>query len=350
MLHLQEALQEQSVGGLGIKLTGWELQNLLNGESIVLAHDFAFFASKRSSSYSPADKYDAYPRLEWEHFASTADFIASVQTDSPACLYRESNLCWLQNPTKNVLKTRTVATFLVAGFFILAASLTVSGYRRVQQRKHEAAQRLFTLQMLTHELRTPATSLRLSIETFRQEFDELPKESQKAFLRMCEELQRLDRVVEASKRYLNSEGTLALPDKTKITPMSANQFIAAALDDVEGSVKFVPLADDIQVRLDRYWVELCIKNLIDNAMAHGTPPVTVTLTEESGSLLISIEDRGSTSFSSLAEMSEPFRKDQNSKGLGLGLAIVRKVIQSMNGELGFRSSPTTFSLKLRDFA
>jgi len=201
--------------------------------------------------------------------------------------------------------------------------------------------------MLTHELRTPATAICLAAETQRTEFDSLPVDSQKAFLQICEELQRLNRVIDASKNYLKFDGSNHLLDASTQSVVSVNCLMENILEPYFDKVTYQPLLHDKSLRLDRYWVELCIKNLIENSLIHGKPPVILSILDDKDILVISIQDDGTTSFTSLDQMAIPFQKDHASRGLGLGLTIVQKVVAAMKGELFFKTKPTRFSIKLR---
>jgi signal transduction histidine kinase len=346
-LHLLEVLRDKALGGPGINFSGWILHNLLNGEALAINDDYVFVATKTGSALGPAAKYLIYKRSEWDRFIVLRDFVISTNIESPACLYKESNICWLQNPEKIGNRTRIITSLLFGGLVILGATLAATGIRRVKTRREEAAKRLFALQMLTHEIRTPATALRLLVEIFRNEFDLLPTNSQKAFLQMCEELQRLDRVVEASKCYLTSDGSPNHLILSRWSKISVNQLMSTSLEPYTNTVQFIPLATDREVQLERYWFDLCVKNIVDNALIHGKAPVKVFVSAENESLLITVEDQGSTPFDSLKAMAEPFCKGVDSRGLGLGLSVVQKVAKSMNGELGFKKSPTTFYLRWR---
>lgn len=331
-LHLTEVL----------KFSSAQVQSLLNEEDTVFTPNWILFRIEKSD----ASHYTAYSIMEWNRFVSTRDFVTGPNRSETACLFEEPGACWYKNSDQGRLRTRTIALLLSLSFLILTALLALEVWRRRQMAAQETAKRLFTLQMLTHELRTPATALKLSLETLRSQFDHLPSDSQRAFLRICEELQRLERTIDASKNYLASESAFHAPESST----SVNQLLSSILEIYGEQVTLQPLPIDQPFRVRRYWVELCLKNLIDNAISHGRAPVSVSANTEGGQLTIAVQDVGTTTFTSLDDMTQPFQRGQTSRGLGLGLAIVRQVVQSMNGELLYQSNPTTFSIKLKDFS
>lgn len=342
-LHVREQVNQIGISGTQLDLSAAELKYLLNGEEFVLGKKFVYANLRTVNGYATTIRYEVYLRPDWEAFISKKRLLASEKVDTPTCLYRESNFCWTQNQTQ---ATRISKIFIVGLLSLSALLIIILAFimvRGVQQKRRENAQRLFALQMLTHELRTPATALNLLVETFRHEFDSLPEKSQHAFLLMCEELQKLDRVIEASKSYLNSSERI---DMSRVA-VSVNHLIEGIVERF-AKVEFVPLANDCKIKTDRYWLELCIRNLVENALKHGLPPVTVRLSVEGNQIIIAVVDGGKVSFSSLNEMMKPFCKSPRSHGLGLGLSIVSNVAKKINAELEFASSPTTFSVRIKE--
>ena len=347
-LHLLEVLHEEPFKSAGLELQPGELRGLLEGGGIVYGANHVFILSADSRSRSFVTRYSAYLRRDWERFTSQRALVTRAFADPASCVLKDGSVCWALNSGKQTEHTRAAASFLLLGFLVLAGVSGASAFRRINSQKEEAARKLFTLQMLTHELRTPATSLRLSLETLRREFDELPQASQTAFLQMCEELQRLDRIVEASRDYLSSHRPGGFLDKPAGNPVSANSLVESILEPYAGQIAFRPLASDRQVRLERYWLGLCLKNLVDNAFAHGQAPVTVSLAGEQDQLVITVEDAGRAPVASLDEITVPFARSAKSQGLGLGLAVVQKVVRAMNGDLSLKTAPTAFSIRIGD--
>ena len=111
-------------------------------------------------------------------------------------------------------------------------------------------------------------------------------------------------------------------------------------------VKVTLLKKDLSFYTDVFWLNLCIKNLVDNAIAHGKPPVRVTLENEKDSFKVIVEDCGICEFQNIKQMAQSFVKGKNSKGTGLGLSIVENVVNEMGGQLYFSSKPTMFTIQI----
>ena len=338
--HVLEFLREKELGGPGIELSPSQLQSLKNGENTVLTNAFVLLAETSQNTFIT---YKSYLRSEWDRYLARQELTFIQPSNGMECVFKEGLGCWKKNEKNQ--RWQKMALFGFSCTLVLAFILIWLGIKRAKERRREAAERLFTLQILTHELRTPTASLRLSLEEFRREFELLPANSQKAFLQVCDDLQRLDRVVEGSKDYLKSENKEIQIQQTE--EYRLDLFLESILSAFEPKLEFRSERVEKLVRFNRYWLELCIKNLVQNALEHGAPPVKVLLYEQGSEIVISVQDSGN-SMIEMEQMTIPFRKSEASKGLGLGLAIVKKVLENMGGTLRFSSSPTTFYLILRN--
>ena len=207
-------------------------------------------------------------------------------------------------------------------------------------------ERMLVMHTLTHEMRTPATSLNLSLEKMRQQFDNLDEDSQVELLRMIEEVQRLQKVIYASKDYLKSEHEQSPLNIKPVLVPSINDVIDECLLDYQNQIQVTLLVDDESWKVDPYWLSLCVANLTKNALNHGQPPVEVTLGSKSGHGFIHIQDGGQDSALSLDSLTTPFKKGESSQGMGLGVSIVQRVIKAMGGKLTLTTCPTRFTIEL----
>ena len=91
-------------------------------------------------------------------------------------------------------------------------------------------------------------------------------------------------------------------------------------------------------------VQIHQSNLLNNAFDHGISPVVVRLKKEDGKINIQVSDQGDCQFENLDDITEEFAKGNKSRGTGLGLNIVRKVVEGLKGSLRFEKGPTRFSI------
>jgi two-component system sensor histidine kinase MtrB len=206
-------------------------------------------------------------------------------------------------------------------------------------RRRERQARAQVLATLTHELRTPATSLGLALETLRHDFDRLPDTSQDAFLRIAADVRRLKRVIAGSSSYLRLAGPRGRGRFEPRAVESLAAFVEATLEPFADKLEAVTLPPAAAFRTDPYWLSVCIVNVVDNALRHGKPPVTVRCRLDGRRFEMRVQDAGT-----LARA--PSRGA--SAGLGLGLGIVRRTLADLGGRLGVERDPTVFVISVKE--
>ena len=145
---------------------------------------------------SPLPRYRVYDRLAWEEFWLKSRFRTQYANDDYA-IYQQGNLAWTMNRNKLESKSQKYNLYAGSSAILLALNILFIIYREIRRKVTEQQERLFILQTLTHELRTPVASMKLNLEPFRRNFDH-GADGQRAFLRMTEGVRRLNHVIKAS--------------------------------------------------------------------------------------------------------------------------------------------------------
>lgn len=174
----------------------------------------------------------------------------------------------------------------------------------------------------SHELRTPLSRIRLGIELLQQTHE--PK--YKAALE--HDVAELDLMI----------------DEILLT----SRLGAVQKPQMEESIDLLGLAAEECSRYDDCWAEgqtltvmgerrllaRLIRNLLDNAGHHGAPPVRVVVRQHDGRAILEVIDQGEGIPETERErVFSPFhRLGGDSRGMGLGLALVRQIARLHGGD------------------
>jgi hypothetical protein len=327
-MHIQERPLESEEVLLGRlqRMDDSAITSLLGGASMFSSDD-EFWMRK-------GDRYYVFSKKVWLEKADSAGLVFSFSNNSATCLVQRGNLCWAIKDQSELL--RYIMMGLIAANVLLVASWFV--YRWNSKRK-ELKSRMLVLQILTHELRTPITSLSLTVEGFRREFEALPKSLHQEFRRLCEDSRRLRQLAEASKDYLQSENK---PLAADWVPSIKEWLEFKVEEEFKETIEF-SINQDIAAKLNVYWLGTCIDNLLHNAIKYGIAPVKLEVITSSKLVIFKVIDQGNLSHKNWRELRRAFVSES---GLGLGLTIVESMVTRMGGKMSLIGPPSTFILEI----
>lgn len=220
--------------------------------------------------------------------------------------------------------------------------------------------------VVTHQLRTPLSAIRWTISMLLNgDFGRLTDE-QRTFLM---------KAYESNNRMVALIGDMVFVDHLESGKLAASPYMTTPLPDLIDNLllELQPLADDKRVkivfqrpdssyppaRIDATNLRAVLQNLIENAVKYTPTGGRVTIAcgtdDPSGMLSFSVADTGigipeeeqSRIFTRFFRASNAQRKEPN--GSGLGLFIVKKIVQKYKGDIRFESkegSGTTFYVTL----
>jgi signal transduction histidine kinase len=232
---------------------------------------------------------------------------------------------------------------------------------RASREKADELNRLKTefISSVSHELRTPMTSIQSLSELLRS--GKVPDGSQRERLLelMSGECGRLSRFIHNVLDFGKIEQEAKLYD-LRTAPLQP--LIREVIDLFRtgaaggGPVLRAEMPEEpVLLEADQDAVRQALLNLVDNAIKYsgGRREVTVRLVPANDSVEIQVEDRGIGIEPEDRErifeafFRSPRSAHHNSEGVGLGLKIVKHIMDSHGGRVGLRSEPgkgTTFSL------
>lgn len=209
------------------------------------------------------------------------------------------------------------------------------------------------LSVIVHDMRSPAASARVALRMYREE----PAED---LLELAE--RNLDRLFQRLDRYLDYRRMEALSWRMEQEPHDLFEVV----DEVVEAMR--PLAGsrnlslqwnrgdkEAVLEMDRLWVGQALENLLFNAFKHAPPQSTVRVAagRDADQVWVTVSDEGpgipkelvSRLFQRFSQASSQGR----SGGVGLGLVIVKSVLEAHGGFVRFQEAEgggATFLLSL----
>jgi two-component sensor histidine kinase len=322
-----------------------EIEALVKGSLYILTDDYLLVRNRKSFNVT----YKVFTKFEFEDFLKEKIYFLRPFEIGEQCFYREDHFCWEKDDRSLVKIFKQSSLVVFGGSVVVLILITLILYRKIKQQEFEEERKKHALRVLTHELRTPIANLMLQVEEINKQSDVIPATVLEEFLKMEGEVYRLKRLAEKSTSYLQTNDGKSLLAITLQEVPSVNELIIDMIHDyTEKGVGYVASLKDGPFKMDVYWFGICVKNLLENALHHGKNPVVVRWTLSEDILTLSVTDAGVCPYKKLDEILNSDRTGKNSRGLGLGMSIVQKIMQEMDGKLTYQQTPTTFSLFLRN--
>jgi signal transduction histidine kinase len=165
----------------------------------------------------------------------------------------------------------------------------------------------------SHELRTPLARIRMAIELMKESADPIRKRELEHDIAELDAL--IDEILLASRLDVGQSEAAETVDLLALAAEECSRYEHAELDGVAVSVKGDP-------RLLRRM----IRNLLENARRHGSPPIEMKLEKAGGEIQLRVCDAGpGVPEAEREKLFEPFYR-------GLGLSIVRRIARRHGGE------------------
>lgn len=226
----------------------------------------------------------------------------------------------------------------------------------IKEHKLHLQQKNFLLSV-THELKSPLTSIKLYLQTILKH--NLDAKQQQAFIQnSLKDVERLDDLVENMLIATKVENNSYSFPKEKL---NFSELVSKVIDRLQGrtnhaTINEIGVEPSIYLVGDRFALTSVVSNLIENAQKYAAPPaeVSVKLYKNKADIYLEIADQGigiadrekSRIFDKFYRVgNEDTRK---TKGTGLGLYIVKQVLEAHQAKIMVKNNyprGTIFEIK-----
>lgn len=204
---------------------------------------------------------------------------------------------------------------------------------------------------VAHEIKNPLTPMRLSVQSFERKFDPSdPEIGQKVreFSRTL--IQQIDTLSSIASAF----STFAKMPAQQNEILNVVEVVKLALDIFnEPYIHFLSEEEELIAKMDRTQLIRVITNLVKNAIQAvpevASPRILVSVSSEGDMARISVADNGKGIDEAFRDKIFEPKFTTKSSGMGLGLGMVKNIVETYGGSIDFSSRPgkgTIFTVRI----
>lgn len=220
--------------------------------------------------------------------------------------------------------------------------------------------RMFAI--ISHDLKSPLSSFSSITGTLNEHFERFSAEDIKKYLFKLTQASKslegqMKNLLEWAMSQLGSQQLKLETVNIKNLILELKNFFQLNLE-IKKLNFYLNISEDISIETDREYLQTILRNLISNAIKF-TPTggsIWVNIAQVGEQLMIKVKDSGigiaPSDFDKLFSLTADKKSIGNSseKGTGLGLVLVKEMIDKLGGEIDLQSEPekgTTFNIKIK---
>lgn len=238
---------------------------------------------------------------------------------------------------------------LVDSYNAMIDELELSAGKLARSEREQAWREM--AKQVAHEIKNPLTPMRLSVQSFERKFDAEDPDIESKINEYSKTLiQQIDTMSNIASAFSNFAEMPAQQNET----LNVVEIVKLALDIfTEKYIHFVADEKTIIAKLDRTQLIRVVTNLVKNAIQAvpevDAPKITVAVSSVDENVKITVTDNGIGIADDLKEKIFEPKFTTKSSGMGLGLGMVKNIVETYKGSIEFSSQEdmgTVFSVLL----
>lgn len=217
---------------------------------------------------------------------------------------------------------------------------------------------------VSHELKTPLTSIKGFLEVIESSAKDDPQMQKKSIKIMQTQANKMQILIDdlLMLNRIEQQEHIKLRDGVSINEVLKEVIsnCTELANEKSINIKFINSKKDSIVKGDKEKLTVLFKNILDNAIKYSSPNTEISFEANSknGKVLIAIRDQGiGIPKKDILRITERFYRSDNGKklkieGTGIGLSIVKHIINQHEGELRISSiegKGSEFTVELNEF-
>jgi len=191
--------------------------------------------------------------------------------------------------------------------------------------------------VMAHEIKNPLTPIQLTLDRIHDRYDngsDLSKEEMLKFVN------RIGTQVNNLERLVNDFRSFAKDAEPVFVQLQLGDAISVAAADMESSVQ-TTISGDASVYADKHLIQQVLLNIWKNSFEAGATSIVVTIDKTVTGVRLKIADNGSGIPAEHMERIWIPYITYKKGGSGLGLPVVKRLLESMDAEVTMESSTDT---------
>ena len=192
---------------------------------------------------------------------------------------------------------------------------------------------------VAHEIKNPLTPMRLSVQSFERKFN---PEDENIREKLSEYSKTLIQQIDVMSSIASAFSDFAKMPTQKRARINVISVVKLALDIFnEGFITYITEETELFANLDKTQLIRIVTNLIKNAMQASekeeNPFIEVKVVSEMDNVKIIVSDNGKGISEELKNLIFEPKFTTKSSGMGLGLPMVKNIIEAYDGNISFTS-------------